>query len=187
MPTKSPAASPSVIAAFGRRDPEAVRALYEEYGGLVYSIAMRVLGRAALAEDATQQTFVRAWQAADRIDVERDPAPWLAQIAKRVAIDLARAEARRATHENAPHAPVLPDDRALDRQWQVRNVIDDLPRGEAQVMRLQHVDGLTQEEVAKRLGIALGTVKSRSFRAHRRIAERFLGGEVIPSRRSASC
>jgi RNA polymerase sigma-70 factor (ECF subfamily) len=173
MPPTPPAVSPSVIAAFARREPEAVRAMYEEYGGLVYSVAMRVLGRAALAEDATQQTFVRAWQAADRLDVERDPAPWLAQIAKRVALDLARAEARRSTRElvllgNAP------DDRAVDVQWRVRRAIDALPRDEAQVMRLQHVDGLTQEQVAARLGIALGTVKSRSHRAHQKLAMRLL-------------
>jgi RNA polymerase sigma-70 factor (ECF subfamily) len=170
MPNPAPRPSPSVIAAFARREPEAVRAIYEEYGGLVYSIAVRVLGRAALAEDATQQTFVRAWQAADRIDTDRDPAPWLAQIAKRVAIDLARAE-RRSTRDVGLRGAV-PDDRALDRQWRVRRAIDTLPRDEAQVMRLQHVDGLTQQQVAARLGIALGTVKSRSHRAHRKIAER---------------
>jgi len=71
------------LLAFRRGDPQAVRVLYREYGRLVYAVALRALGRADLAEDATQQTFVRAWQAADRIDVDRDPAPWLATIAKR--------------------------------------------------------------------------------------------------------
>src|SRR5689334_14869328 len=85
----------SVLEAFQRRDPDAVRALYREYGKLVYAVAHRVLGRHDLAEDAVQQTFVRAWQASDRIDVDRDPAPWLATIAKRVAIDIHRSGARR--------------------------------------------------------------------------------------------
>jgi DNA-directed RNA polymerase specialized sigma24 family protein len=48
----------------------------------VYAVAHRVLGHHDLAEEAAQQTFVRAWQAADRIDVDRDPAPWLATIAQ---------------------------------------------------------------------------------------------------------
>jgi RNA polymerase sigma-70 factor, ECF subfamily len=56
--------------------------LHRQYGGLVYAVAHRVLGHHDLAEEAAQQTFVRAWQAADRIDVDRDPAPWLATIAQ---------------------------------------------------------------------------------------------------------
>ena len=85
----------NVLEAFRRREPLAVRALYREYGRLVYAVTLRVLGRPDLAEEATQQTFVHAWQAADRIDVDRDPASWLATIAKRVAIDIYRREARR--------------------------------------------------------------------------------------------
>ena len=81
--------------AFRRRDDGALRALYREYGRLVYAVAHRVLRQRELAEEATQQTFVRAWQAAGGFDVERDPAPWLATIAKRAAIDIHRREARR--------------------------------------------------------------------------------------------
>ena len=67
------------------------------YGSLVYAVAYRTLGRSDLAEEATQQTFVRAWQAADRIDVLRDPAPWLATIARmpRSTCTAARRDARR--------------------------------------------------------------------------------------------
>src|SRR5262249_58036224 len=83
---------------FSRRDPSAVRAVIRVYGGLVYAVAHRVLGRSDLAEEATQQTFVRAWQAADRLDPNRDPGPWLATIAKRAALDIHRREARRKTN-----------------------------------------------------------------------------------------
>src|SRR6476620_8652110 len=65
------------LRAFRRREPDAVRELYREYGRLAYAVAYRVLGRDDLAEEAVQQTFVRAWQAADRLDVDRDPGPWL--------------------------------------------------------------------------------------------------------------
>src|SRR5437899_562837 len=71
--------------AFRHRDADGVRAMYREYGRLVYAVAHRVLGQHELAEEATQQTFVRAWQAAERLDPDRDPAPWLATIAKRAA------------------------------------------------------------------------------------------------------
>jgi RNA polymerase sigma-70 factor (ECF subfamily) len=165
------------LEAFQRRDPAGVRALYRTYGRLVYAVAHRVLGTHDLAEEATQQTFVRAWQAADRIDVDRDPAAWLATISKRVAIDLYRREARRpklALADVPADDPALvtlpPDLGALDAVWHVRRAIDELPPDEATVVRLQHLDGMTQPEIAEHLGVALGTVKSRSHRAHQRLA-----------------
>jgi RNA polymerase sigma-70 factor (ECF subfamily) len=170
--------SPTVLAAFVQRDPTAVRALYRAYGRLVYAVAHRVLGRDDLAEEAVQQTFVRAWQGADRFDITRDPAPWLATIARRAAIDVYRREGRRPT---SPLAGVAADHRAvvslppdldtLDAVWHVRRAIDTLPPDEATVVRLQHLDGLTHTEISERLGIALGTVKSRSHRAHRKLAK----------------
>ena len=165
------------LEAFRRGDPAGTRALYQAYGRLVYAVALRVLGTHDLAEEATQQTFVRAWQAADRIDVDRDPAAWLATISKRSAIDIYRREARRpkrALADVAADDPALvtlpPDLGTLDAVWHVRRAIDELPDAEAAIVRLQHLDGLTQPEIAERLGLALGTVKSRSHRAHQRLA-----------------
>jgi RNA polymerase sigma factor (sigma-70 family) len=167
----------AVLEAFRRREDGAVRTMYREYGHLVYSVAHRVLRQRELAEEATQQTFVRAWQAADRVDVERDPAPWLATIAKRTAIDIHRREARRSA---APLGDVDEHDRAVvtlppemdtvDAVWRVRQAIDGLPAEEATIVRLQHLDGLTHTDIAEKLGIPVGTVKSRSHRAHRTLA-----------------
>jgi RNA polymerase sigma factor (sigma-70 family) len=166
-----------VLEAFRRRESGAVRALYREYGRLVYTVAHRVLGQHELAEEAAQQTFVRAWQAADRVDVNRDPAPWLATIAKRTAIDIYRREARRPTSalSDAPvgdsaMVTLPPDVDTLDAVWHVRHAIDALPPDEAAIVRLQHLDGMTHTEISEELGIALGTVKSRSHRAHRKLA-----------------
>jgi RNA polymerase sigma-70 factor (ECF subfamily) len=171
----------AVVEAFRRGDEAAVRTLYGVYGRLVFAVAHRVVGRTDLAEEAVQQTFVQAWQAADRFDVERDPASWLATIARRVAIDLHRREARRSTVElgtvgtdDRAVVSLPPDLEALDAVWQVRRAIDELPPDEASVVRLQHLDGMTHTEIAGVLGIAVGTVKSRSHRAHRTLA-RLLG------------
>ncbi len=109
----------------------------------------------------------------------RELAPWLATIARRTAIDVHRREVRRATEplDDATAVDVavveLPADveRAYDI-WAVREAIDELPADEREVVRLQHVEELTQAEVADRLGVPVGTVKSRSFRAHRRLAAR---------------
>jgi RNA polymerase sigma-70 factor (ECF subfamily) len=162
--------------AFRRRDARAIRALYRDYGRLVYAITHRVLKHRELAEEATQQTFVRAWQAADQFDPNRDMGPWLATIARHAAIDVVRREARRPTTAldalgDADRAVVVrpPDPETLDAMWRVRAAIDELPTEEATIVRLQHLDGLTHAEIAERLSIPLGTVKSRSRRAHRHL------------------
>jgi RNA polymerase sigma-70 factor, ECF subfamily len=165
------------IEAFRRREDAGVRAVYREYGRLVYSISLRALGHKALAEDATQQTFIQAWQAADRFESGRELAPWLATIARRVAIDIHRRESRRATTSldevpaTDPNVITMPP--GLEQwyeAWQVRQAIDALPPEERDVVRLQHLQGMTHAEIAEQLGIPTGTVKSRSHRAHQRLA-----------------
>jgi RNA polymerase sigma-70 factor (ECF subfamily) len=167
----------AVLEAFQRREPSAVEAMYDQYGRLMYAVARRVLGRNDLAEEAVQQAFLRAWQAADRLDVDRDPTAWLATITKRTAIDLYRREARRpagALDDVAVDDPAVvslpPDLGSIDAAWHVRKAVDALDPEEAVIVRMQHLDGLTHPEVADKLGIPLGTVKSRSFRAHRKLA-----------------
>jgi RNA polymerase sigma factor (sigma-70 family) len=160
-------------------DADAVRAVYREYGRLVYAVAYKVLGDRSLAEDATQQAFVQAWKAAASYDPSRDLGPWLATIARRAAIDVHRRESRRSAQPLEDVAPAHPAvvtlppsaEQAYD-VWEVRRAIEELPDDERQVVRLQHLDGLTHAEVATRLDVPVGTVKSRSFRAHKRLAGR---------------
>jgi RNA polymerase sigma-70 factor (ECF subfamily) len=166
-----------VLEGFRRGDESAVREMYRAYGNLVYAVAFRALGRRDLAEEATQQTFVRAWQAADRIDVLRDPAPWLATIARNTAIDVHRRETRRETRAidsvSAEHPALVtssPDLATLDAAWQVRQAIDALPADERAVVQLQYMNGMTHREIAATLDLAIGTVKSRLHRAHGKLA-----------------
>ena len=169
----------AMVEAFRRGDDDAVRQLYRAYARLVFSVAYRVLGNRAQAEDATQQTFLQAWRNASSFEAGRDPAPWLATIARRTAIDIQRSEARRPVSalDDAPaDDPGLVTDPPSAEQlwdtWQVRSAIDALDDREREVVRLQHLEGFTQQEIAERLGVALGTVKSRSFRAHKTLADR---------------
>jgi RNA polymerase sigma-70 factor (ECF subfamily) len=168
-----------VAARFRDGDTDAVRAVYREYGRLVYAVAHKVLGDKTLAEDATQQAFVQAWKAAATYDPSRDLGPWLATIARRTAIDVHRRESRRAAQPlddvaaGHPAVVTLPPsaEQAYD-VWEVRRAIDELPAEERDVVRLQHLEELTHAEVAERLDVPVGTVKSRSFRAHKRLAGR---------------
>jgi RNA polymerase sigma factor (sigma-70 family) len=161
---------------FRAGDSEAVRAVYREYGRLVYAVAARALGDPGLAEEVVQQTFVKAWRAAADVDDSRELGPWLAAIARRTAIDVYRRESRQAAIalETVPEgesglvAPPVSAD-ALHDTWEVRRAVDDLPADEREVVRLQHFEGLTHAQISERLGVAVGTIKSRSHRAHRRL------------------
>lgn len=164
---------------FRAGDDNAVRALYQHYGRLVFTVAVRILGDRQLAEDATQQAFLQAWRAASTFDSDKDPAPWLATITRRVAIDMQRSAARRPatsleiTSADEPALVSLPPSaEAVWETWQVRAAIDSLQPEEREVIRLQHIEGHSQSEIAAQLGLAIGTVKSRSFRAHQHLANR---------------
>lgn len=168
-----------VLRAFQLGDEAAVWIIYQRYSGLVHSVAMQVLRRRVLAEEAVQQTFVQAWKAAATLDTEREMAPWLATISRRVAIDIARREGRRpstsldgADQGDAALVALPPSESAAWEAAQVRLAIEALPPDERQVVRLQHIEGYTHQEIADLLALPLGTVKSRSFRAHRSLATR---------------
>jgi RNA polymerase sigma-70 factor (ECF subfamily) len=166
----------AVRARFRSGDPDAVREVYRSYGKVVYAVAYRVLGDRGLAEEATQQAFLKAWRAAGSFDQGRELGPWLASIARRAAIDVYRREAVRVTDpidSVAPGDPALatePEQAALYDAWEIRQAVEELPADEQEVVRLQHFEGLTHTEIAERLSVAVGTVKSRSFRAHKRLA-----------------
>ena len=160
-------------------DPAALRELYERFGGLVFTVAVRVLGDRGRAEEATQQTFLQAWRHADRFEAGRDFAPWLATIARRASIDIQRREQRRpsvpldaAVGADPSLVAPGPDVEQIETAWTVRRAVESLSPEEREIARLQHVDGFTHAEIAERLDIAVGTVKSRSFRAHRRLERR---------------
>jgi len=160
---------------FASGDPDAIRVVYQHYGRLVYSVAYKVLDDIGLAEDATQQTFLQAWRSAATYDPSRPLGPWLATIARRAAIDMYRRERRHRSVddiESSAREPITlgPSVEQIYELWQVREALDQLPDQDRELIRLQHYDELTHTEIASHLTIPLGTVKSRSFRAHRRLA-----------------
>lgn len=152
-------------------DEGAVKTVYERFRGPVFAICMSVLHDHALAADATQQTFVKAWQAASTYDASRELAPWIYAIARRTAIDIYRKQSRSVASEDVDTTISPP---SLDTIWEVfevRSALDRLPDDERQVIKLSHFDGLTHPEIAEHMGIPVGTVKSRSHRAHKRLIE----------------
>jgi RNA polymerase sigma-70 factor (ECF subfamily) len=160
-------------ARFRAGDSTAMTELYRRYAGAVTTVARSALWSDDLVADAVQQTFVKAWNARDDFDPARPFPPWLYAIARRVAIDIVRRERRRQGPEpKSVDLAVLPVD--LSDVWEifeVRAALDELPGDEREVLRLHYFEGRTHGEIAEILGIPLGTVKSRSHRAHGRLSD----------------
>ena len=164
-----------LAARFATGDPDTIRVLYQTHGRLVFTIAYKVLGDAGLAEEATQQTFIKAWRAAGTFDPKRSLIAWLTTIARNAALDIYRRERRQRSHANIDspelELSVLPPSvEQLNDVLEVRTAVQGLPDDDRELIRLQHYDELTHAEIAEHLSIPVGTVKSRSFRAHRRLA-----------------
>ena len=161
---------------FASGDADTVRVVYQKYGRLVFSVAMKVLGDPGLAEDATQQTFVQAWRAAASYDPTRPLGAWLTTIARRVAIDTYRRERRHRdvddidTSTGSALVTLPPSAEQIHDVAEVRRALDELSAPDRDLIRMQHFDELSHAEIAAELQVPLGTVKSRTFRAHRRLA-----------------
>ena len=163
---------PELIERFKAGDPDAVRAIYREYAGAVHTVARSIVGDRELAADVVQQTFVKAWRAADRFEGTRAIAPWLYSIARHTAIDALRSESgpTRGGHER--EVEVGTETETFEQTWEryeVRRAVDALPPDEREIVRRSHLLGETHAHIASDLGIPIGTVKSRSARAHQRL------------------
>ncbi|HWS48150.1 MAG TPA: sigma-70 family RNA polymerase sigma factor [Acidimicrobiia bacterium] len=149
---------------------DGVRAVYAAHGPELYRFALRSLGDRGLAEEAVQEAFVRAWQAADRFDDALGSLrTWLFAIIRNVVIDLSRARAVRpalVTEVEAREPSSLDDDleRAL-LAWQVEEALHKLSDEHRNALVEVHFKGRAYYDVAATLGVPVGTVKSRVFYA----------------------
>lgn len=162
-----------VIAGFCAGDTHALGAVYDHYSGAVWAVTMSVLRDRQLAEDAAQEAFMRAWRGASSFDPTRSLSPWLMTIARRTALDIHRREFRPTRGDHAPEQEVpinLPGIERAWETWEIKLALDQLPEEERQVVGLAHFNGMSHPQIAERLGVPVGTVKSRSFRAHKRLA-----------------
>ena len=145
----------------GERD---VREAYAAHAGELYGFAMRSLGDAGLAEEAVQETFVRAWRAGDRFDPQLGSLrTWLFAILRNVVIDLGRARASRPrVAEGGIEPAVEPLEQAL-LAWQVEEAMRRIGEEHRRVLLETHYRGRPYAEVAAELGVPEGTVKSRVY------------------------
>ncbi len=162
---------------FADRHEDAFREVHERYRDRLHAAAYQMLGDREFAADATQLTFLRAWQAAGSFDPQRPLEPWLFAIGRRAAIDIYRRQrggvlestADPAVFEQTGHG--VPDDTATQiwLRHQVRRAIGELKPADQAIVGLVFLAEHTHREAADRLGIPLGTLKSRLHRAQRKM------------------
>jgi RNA polymerase sigma-70 factor (ECF subfamily) len=173
MPGPGPGPGPGPRAA-ATSDQGEWRHAFEAHAGELQRFASKTLGDRALAEEAVQETFLRAWRARERFDPNKGALrTWLFAIERHVIIDLARARARRAVRSAEPVSgdragPVDQAAQVLDA-WQVGVAIGRLNPEHRQVLVETYYGGRTSAELARTWAIPEGTVRSRLFYALRNL------------------
>jgi RNA polymerase sigma factor (sigma-70 family) len=182
----------ALLARIVARDETAVEALYERYSRPLYSLAYQVTGAERFAQDVIQEVFIALWRDASRFDPARGAvAPWLFSLARHKAIDLVRREAnvRKRTVEVDLELEEADDDPAHEawaniRRERVRTAIIELTPIQREALELAFFGGLTHVEVADRLGIPLGTAKTRIRSALLRLRD--VLGDAVSEEASAA-
>jgi RNA polymerase sigma-70 factor (ECF subfamily) len=150
------------VARVASGDGGAMAALYDAHARAVYSLALRIVGDEAEAEDVLQDVFAQAWRQAARYDASRGPvAAWLLTMARTRAIDRLRARRARPDARTAVNDDAWGDLAAARDAERVRHALNDLPLLQRLAIELAYFEGLTQTEIAERLEQPLGTVKTR--------------------------
>jgi RNA polymerase sigma-70 factor (ECF subfamily) len=159
-----------------RSDPAAFRELYEAYGPRVKAYMMRKGADAGTAEDLAQETLLTVWRKASLYaDDKGSMTTWVFSIARNLRIDRLRREVPWQELPDGrmaePSAEALPDEALVEkqRQAQVRNALAELPSDQHEVVALAYLEGLSHSEIATRLGLPLGTVKSRMRIAYQKV------------------
>ena len=151
-------------------DREAFRRFYDRYATLAFTFALRLLGSRADAEDLLQELFLQVWRQAQSYSPERgSPEVWLITMTRSRAIDKLRSIRRRGMSTVSPAtsshleagAPMAPPIQASEAKLTLQGVLAKLPETQRIVLELAYFAGLTQSEIAERLGEPLGTVKTR--------------------------
>jgi RNA polymerase sigma-70 factor (ECF subfamily) len=164
--TMTQATNPSLLQQVAAGQGNAVAEVIDAYGGLVWSLARKYFGRSAEAEDAVQDAFIAVWKAADRYDPEvAAESTYIAMIARRRMIDQLRKAGRRIDAQpldSSPEPENESNNRLADEEQveAVLKAIDELDPPQPEVIRHSLMDGLTHPEIAEKMGLPLGTVKT---------------------------
>lgn len=168
-----------LIARVARGDERAFLQLYDCHASRVHGLTLRILGDPMLAEEATQDTFLKLWSRARQYLAERGAfLPWLLTIARRVALDRLRLEARRPALSNSTDPDEIwqnlpdTDSNTDEARWRAMYfAVQNLHPDQRKVIELAYYQGMSQSEIAEVLSLPLGTVKTRLRAAMEKLRE----------------
>lgn len=166
-----------LLARARRGDASAFEEIVRLYQRRVYGVALRIVRAHDVADDVTQEAFLRAWRSLERFDLGRPFGPWVCRIAANLAVNHVRSP--RAREEGLPEAHAETRSREpgplgalLDAEGArvLEAALAELPQEQRAVLVLRAVEELSYAEIAESLGISAGTVMSRLYRARERLA-----------------
>jgi RNA polymerase sigma-70 factor, ECF subfamily len=187
-PTAEHLSDHGLLALVARGDRDAFARLYDMYAGPAYSLALRVVRDRELAADVVQDAFLTIWNQAGKFDAARgQPSTWILTVTHHKAVDMVRREERRRA-DAIDEAPETPDAAppVEDQAWQgvareqVRSAMAKLPDPHREVLELAYFAGYTQSQLAERLAVPIGTVKSRTFAAMNALRELLAASGMNP-------
>lgn len=169
----------ALVALVARGDEDALAELYDRVGRIAYGLALRILRDDRHAEDAVQEAFLQVWRSATTFRPERAKAStWILTLVHRRAVDLVRREERRQADPLTDDTPVGVAAEATDEAaWlrfereRIQSALKQLPDVQRETLELAYYGGYSQSELADRLGVPLGTIKSRMFAGLARLRE----------------
>lgn len=162
-------ADDDLLRAVSRGDESALASLYDRYRLILFGLILRILHDRQEAEDVLQEAFLQVWRRANDFDPARGRAfTWLVTIARSRALDRLRMLSSRSrfveADERTANVEVIDTAQDLVKSEQgeiVRQALSELPQEQQRTLLLAYFEGLTQAEIAERLGDPLGTVKTR--------------------------
>jgi RNA polymerase sigma factor (sigma-70 family) len=180
----------ALVALVARGDEPALAELYDRVGKIAFGLAFRVLRDDRLAEDAVQEAFLAVWRTAGAFRADRAKAStWILTLVHRRAVDLVRREERRRAEplpDDIGPSALEPVEATEEAAWlrfereRVQAALAVLPDTQREAIELAYYGGYSQSELAERLGVPLGTIKSRMFAGLARLRE--LLDESTPER-----
>jgi RNA polymerase sigma-70 factor, ECF subfamily len=176
----------ALVSQVAKGDERALSELYDRYARLVYAMGVRLLRDSHLAEELVQDAFTNVWQAAASFDPDRASfATWLYHITRNRATDLNRKRRVRpllAKEEPLRDVSGEPEPEMSVDGWDVAQALSRIPSQHREVLTLAYFEGLSQREISRRTGVPLGTIKSRTTAALKRLRQA-MGDSVVEGQR----